>query len=210
MQRNLTALALAILAAGLLNGCRAETSKDAAGERVRVATPFGGLQLKTNESAAESGIGLPLYPGATLVKKQKGNGKENDNDNGAADINLSFGSMSLRVKVLSYETADAPSDVQRFYRKELGRFGTVIACMDDRPYGQPTRTPEGLTCDKDSKGSETSAAEGAIELKAGSEQHQHTVSIEKQGSGTKFALVLVDLPKRFVLGGDNEKDRQTQ
>ena len=200
-------LALATLGLGLLSGCRAESSKDGSGDRIRVATPFGGLQLKTNESATESGIGLPIYPGATLVTRQNG-GK--DSDNGAADIHLSFGSMNLRVKVLSYQSTDAPADVQRFYRKELGRFGTVIACMKDRPYGEPTRTPEGLTCDKDSKGSETSASDGALELKAGSEQHQHTVSIEKQGNGTKFALVLVDLPKRFVLGDESDSKNETQ
>ncbi len=207
MHRNLAGLALVTMGVGLLAGCRAESSRNASGDRVRVATPFGGVQLRTNQSATESGIGLPLYPGATLVTKQDG-GK--DGNNGAADIHLSFGSMNLRVKVLSYESADAPADVQRFYRKELGRFGTVIACIHDRPYGEPTRTPEGLTCDNDSKGSETSTSEGAIELKAGSEQHQHTVAIEKRGSGTKFALVLVDLPKRFVLGGESDSQKETQ
>ena len=199
-------LAAGVLA-GMLLGCRAESTNDGRGEKV--TTPFGGVQIRTNEAAAENGIGVPVYPGATLVKKNEGK----DQDNGSADINLSFGSMRLRVKVLSYRTDDAPEAVRSYYRKELGRFGTVITCVDDRPVGEPTRTPEGLTCDKgkdDHVAANTHGETGAYELKAGSEQHQHTVSIEKDGSGSKFALVLVDLPKSFTLGDEDDGKRQTQ
>ena len=206
MTRRLAWLGVAAVCAGVLIGCRAETSQDGTGEKVKVATPFGGLQIRTNESAAENGIGVPVYPGATLVTKRE----EKDN-NGAADINLSFGSMRLRVKVLSYRSTDPPDAVRSFYRKELGRFGTVIACVNDRPVGQPIRTPEGLTCDKgkDDHGTGNVQGYGSYELKAGSEQHQHTVAIESDGAGTKFALVMVDLPKRFTLG-DDEGDKQSQ
>ena len=182
------------------------------GDRVKVSTPFGGLQVKvkTNEDAAESGTGVPIYPGATLIRK--GSGK--DSDNGTADINLSFGSMRLRVEVLSYQTVDGTDRVRSFYSKELGRFGAVITCVDERAVGTPTRTPEGLTCDKDSNEKASGAGGGvdasSVELKAGSPQHQHAVSIEKSGDGTKFALIRIDLPRQFTIGDDHAGGETTQ
>ncbi len=197
---------------GAMLGCHAESTKDAnGGDRVKVSTPFGGLQVKvkTNEDAAESGTGVPIYPGATLVRK---GGK--NSDNGTADINLSFGSMRLRVEVLSYQTTDGTDQVRSFYAKELGRFGTVIACVDERAVGTPTRTPEGLTCDKDSNEKQSGVGGGSesssVELKAGSPQHQHAVSIEKTGDGTKFALIRIDLPKQFTIGDGSANGEKTQ
>ena len=201
-----------IAAAEMLAGCRAESAKDGAGERLKLSSPFGGLQVKvkTDEEAAETGTGVPIYPGAMLFKKGKGK----DQDNGTADINLSFGSMRLRVEVLSYETKDAPDEVRSFYAKELSRFGTVIACVNEHAVGSPVRTPEGLTCDKD--GNERSESEkggsnaAIVELKAGSPQHQHAVSIERSEVGTKFALIRIDLPKRFMIGDDHASGETTQ
>ena len=204
---------VATMAAGeMLTGCRAESSKDGAAERLKLSSPFGGLQVrvKTDEDAAETGTGVPIYPGAMLVRK--GQGK--DSNNGTADINLSFGSMRLRVEVLSYETKDAPDQVRSFYAKELSRFGTVIACVNEHAVGSPVRTPEGLTCDKDSNdksdSDKDSADSHAVELKAGSPQHQHAVSIEKNDEGTKFALIRIDLPKRFTIGDDHANGETTQ
>ncbi len=201
-----------LAATGMLTGCHAESSKEGAGQRLKVSSPFGGLQVKvkTDEDAAESGTGVPIYPGAVLVKKGKGK----DSNNGTADINLSFGSMRLRVEVLSYETTDAPDRVRTFYAKELSRFGTVIACVNEHAVGSPVRTPEGLTCDKDSNDKSDSDASStdssAVELKAGSPQHQHAVSIERSDSGTKFALIRIDLPKRFAIGDEHAAGETTQ
>ena len=64
---------------------------------MKVATPFGGVKVKTNDEGGVEGIGLPVYPGAELVKKK-------DKDNGSADVNLSFGRFQLRVKAASYRT----------------------------------------------------------------------------------------------------------
>jgi hypothetical protein len=33
-----------------------------------------------------------------------------------------------------------------------------------------------------------------LELKTGSKRHQHVVGIDNDGSGTKFALIALDLP----------------
>lgn len=210
MRHSMIWMMATVVAVGMLDGCHAESSKGVAGDQVKVSTPFGGLQMKvkTDQDAAGSGTGVPVYPGATLVQKGKEKG-----DSGTADINVSFGSMRLRVEVLSYQTDDSADKVRDFYQKELGRFGTVIACVNQHAVGAPSRTAEGLTCDNDSndkiKGTVSGTDANSVELKAGSPQHQHAVSIEKEGNGTKFALIRIDLPKRFVIGDDHGDGGET-
>ena len=55
-------IVVTIAAAEMLAGCRAESSKDGVGERLKVSSPFGGLQVKvmTDEDAAGSGPGVPI------------------------------------------------------------------------------------------------------------------------------------------------------
>ena len=213
MKRSRAWMMVATMAAAeMLTGCHAESSKQGGADRLKLSSPFGGLQVKvrTDEEAAGAGTGVPIYPGATLVKKGQGKNA----DNGTADINLSFGSMRLRVEVLSYETSDTPDQVRSFYAKELGRFGTVITCVNEHAVGSPVRTPEGLTCDKDSNDKSSDDKGGtdasAVELKAGSPQHQHAVSIEKGDRGAQFALIRIDLPKRFTIGDDHPSGETTQ
>jgi hypothetical protein len=42
-----------------------------------------------------------------------------------------------------------------------------------------------------------------LELKAGSDYHQHIVTIDRDGGGTKFSLVALDLPSN--MNGDDGK-----
>jgi hypothetical protein len=186
----------------LVSGCRIESKKSENGnsDNVKIATPFGGMSVKTDDSAVAQSTGLPLYPGAVPAKnKNKG-----DHDNGAADVNMSFGSFQLRVKAVSFTTTDPPDQVLAFYKKGLARFGTIIQCKDHASVGMPDRTPDGLTCSDDEKDSHVHVnndTSGKTELKAGSKQHQHIVAIDPEGSGTKFGLVALDLPGH-VFGGD--------
>ena len=106
--------AAAMVATVLMSGCRVESSKQNGNDNVRIATPFGGMQVKTNDATVLEGMGLPAYPGATLIKK--------DNDHGAADVNMNFGSFHLRVKAASYQTSDSPDQVKAFYRKALAAY----------------------------------------------------------------------------------------
>lgn len=171
----------------LLTGCRADRQHESDHENVRIATPFGGMSVKTDEAPIEGSVGLSIYPGATLIK-------QNRND-GAADINMSFGGFHLGVKALSFHSADAPDKVTSFYRKDMARYGAVLLCQNDRPVGQPDHTQDGLTCDN-SKGGHVhvDTDDAKQELKAGSRLHQHIVSIDPDGGGTKIALVALDLP----------------
>jgi hypothetical protein len=183
-------------------GCRVEANRqpDRGGDNVRVATPFGGMSVKTDDNVVQQSTGLPAYPGAILLKKDK--------DTGAADIDLAIGSFQLRVKAVGYRTSDAPEQVADFYRTALGRYGDVIQCANNVPVGTPARTSQGLTCDDDGnkKVNYTKDSNAHIELKAGSKSHQHLVEIGPDGTGTKFGLVALDLPSHIVLGDDNDKD----
>src|SRR5271154_2153998 len=138
-----TAVVAMIAATAMMSGCRIESDKHGDNDNVKIATPFGGMSVKTNDAAVVDGLGLPVYPGAELVKKDK--------NNGAADVNMSFGSFQLRVKAASYRTQDGPDQVTAFYRKALGRYGDVIQCQNNKPVSSVTRTAEGLTCADDQK-----------------------------------------------------------
>ncbi len=189
----------------LVAGCRVSTDKSNGNDNVKIATPFGNMQVKTNDAVEQASVGLPSYPGAELIKK--GEGK----DNGSADVNMSFGSFHLRVKALSYRTPDSPDKVKAFYQNALRHsFGDVIVCAHDRPVGEPVRTTEGLTCDQHGKtaGISTETDPNAeIELKTGSDQHQHIVSIEHEGAGTKFGLVALDLPGHLDDHDSNQSEQ---
>jgi hypothetical protein len=196
-------VAAAGLAALLLAGCRVQSDKHGDSDNVKISTPFGGMQVKTNDAVVVEGLGLPTYPGAQLLKKDK--------DDGAADVNMNFGSFQLRVKAVSYRTGDSPEKVEAFYRAGLRRFGDVIACRDNRPVGAPVRTQEGLTCDNNNGNHysvDDKPEKGALELKAGSQQHQHIVEIDAQDSGTKIGLVALDLPGEATSQSGDEQDRQ--
>lgn len=193
MMRRATALAVSLACAATIAGCRINVDKNANGEEknVQVDTPFGGVHVNTNQTSAAD-LGFPAYPGAQQVK---------DGDHKSADVRLGFGDWQLRVRVASYATSDTSDQVAGFYRKELGRYGTVITCQGNTPVGTPTVTSEGLTC-ADSENTKIQMdqktngyAPNGLVLKAGSKRHQHIVGFDHPEAGkTKFALVALDLP----------------
>jgi hypothetical protein len=191
-----TLLVVSAMALVLTAGCRVDEHQDGNGDDVKIATPFGGMSVKTDQSDVEGGVGLAVYPGATLIKKNK--------DSGAADVNMSFGSFHLGVKALSYQTPDAPDKVTAFYRKDMARYGAVIFCRDGHAIGQPDHTQDGLTCESDHGGKTQWSNDADDELKAGSKQRQHIVAIAAKDGGTKIGLVALELPGH--LGSDSEQE----
>jgi hypothetical protein len=194
-------MATMIAATALMSGCRIESDKRNGNDNVKIATPFGGMTVKTNDDAVAN-LGLPVYPGAEMVKKEK--------DHGAADVNMSFGSFQLRVKAATYRTQDDPGQVKAFYSKALGRYGDVIECQNDKPVGMPTHTSEGLSCDNEKENhiSVNDDVSSKMELKAGSKLHQHIVAIDPEGNGTKFGLVMLDLPGHLNFGDNDNQHKQ--
>jgi hypothetical protein len=196
MQRNAMLLMAAALLPVALTGCRVHVDKDANGQEktVQVDTPFGGVHVNTDQTSAVD-LGLPAYPGAEIVK-------DKDN-NKSADVHMGFGEWQLRVRAVSYETADSQDKVVAFYKKALARYGDVITCQGNAPVGTPTVTSEGLSCTDEGKHTQfkfNNKDNGVdlndkLNLKAGSKRHQHIVGFDETGKGrTRFALVALDLP----------------
>ena len=157
--------------------------------------------MNTNQITA-SDLGLPVYPGAEVMK-------DKDHDK-SADINMGFGEWTLRVRAVNYATPDPQDKVVAFYKKALGRYGDVITCEGNAPVGTPTTTSEGLTCqDEGNHGNvkiddKDFGSHGGFQLKAGSKRHQHILGIENPADGkTRFALVALDLPVQ-VNGGKTD------
>jgi hypothetical protein len=199
-------LGILLTGAGLLlmAGCHVDEQKNGDSDKVRIETPFGGLQVKTNDAAVLADIGLPAYPGAQPEKKK-------DKDDGSADVDLNFGSFHLGVKAASYLTPDSPDKVEAFYRGALKRYGDVIACRDGSAVGKPVRTFEGLTCDAHEGNHVQVNAhpdKHSLELKTGSERRQRIVEIGPDGSGTKFSLVALEVPGKSSSGEENDDTRQ--
>jgi hypothetical protein len=192
------ALALSTFACLLLAGCHVSDHKNGNNDNVDIGTPFGSMQVKTNNNTDTSAIGIAAYPGAVPVK-------DNDKDSNSADINMSFGSFHLGVKAAGFQTPDSLDKVVAFYKNDLARYGDVIECANDTAIGQPTRTSQGLSCDT-KHGAHISTGDHGVELRTGSELHQHIVDIEAHDGGTKIGLVDLDLPSHLTTHDKNDSE----
>jgi hypothetical protein len=177
-----------------LTACSVSTNKNGGGDNVRIATPFGGMHVESNQTTAAD-IGLPVYPGSTLYQ---------DKDNSSANVNMSFGSFHLKVQAVTYQTQDGADKIFPFYRKALAQYGDVLECDDNKPVGQPAVASSGLTCSDDEHGAgkhsktKTTIAnmnENGHELRAGSPHAFRVVSADPHTGYTKIGLVYLELPQ---------------
>ena len=200
----LAAVSAATLSLCLLAGCHVSSNKNGQNNNVDVQSPFGSMHIKTNDNVDTTAIGITAYPGATPWKNDAGENK--NNDNGSADINMSFGDFHLGVKAASFRTTDSQDKILAFYKKDLARYGEVIECKGNTTIGQPAHTGQGLTCaDKDTNHMSTDGGE-QVELRAGSQAHQHIVAVEPKDGALKLGLVALDLPTH--LGTHDSKDSE--
>lgn len=176
-----------------LPGCMVRSRNgDNGGKDVDIATPLGGMSVKTDSGAVQPKIGLPLYAGAVPERKQ---GKSDS----SADVDMTFGHFHLRVLAMGFTSQDSPDKVRAFYHDALAKYSDVIECRHQQPVGKPERTGLGLTCTDDnhvhtgSRGGDESSA--AVELKSGSPSRQHIVSFQQEGGGTRFELISLELPR---------------
>jgi hypothetical protein len=131
VRRGIATLATLLAALSTITACRIEKNDKGDASNVKVATPFGGMNVKTNDSSVLQGLGLPIYPGAQFQEEQ---GKSN----GSADVNLSLGSFTLRVKSAAFKSSDSPEKLIAFYRKALDHYGDVIECQNGQTVGSLT------------------------------------------------------------------------
>ena len=154
--------------------------KDGQDKQVDIDTPVGGIHVSKGADPAD--VGITIYPGARL--KEKGT----EGDNKSANVNISSFGYGLRVVALEYESNDAPEKVVDYYKGQLKKYGNVVICHTSHldvnaDIKDVDRGSHELTCEGSSGRN--------VELKVGTVENQHIVSVEPQGSGSSFSLVYV-------------------
>jgi len=176
------ALILASLGCLTLLACTINVKDRENGEnsKVDIDTPIGGIHV--NEEADVHDTGLAVYPGAHQKPKSDGESK-------SANVNISSGLFGVKVVAIEYESDDPPSKVLAFYRQQMKKFGTVVECHTEKHGGDVVagggdHGSRPVSCESDNSGN-------VVELKSGTDDNEHVVSVEPQGKGSDFALVYV-------------------
>jgi len=162
----------------LLPACSVNV-KDKGGDgnsKVDISTPVGGIHVDENADARDTG--LSVYPGARPKPKS------DDGDKKSANVNMSAFGYGLKVVALEYVSDDPPDKIIAYYQDQLKKYGHVLQCHSngikaDHDGGK-------LKCDSDDSGNK-------VELKAGTDDNQHIVSVEPEGKGSDFAIVWLRL-----------------
>jgi hypothetical protein len=154
--------------------------------KVDIQTPVGRIHVDENADARDTG--LPLYPGARPKPKT------NDGDKKRANVNMSAFGFGLKVVAIEYESDDPPAKIIAYYHDQLKKYGNVLQCRgnrvkvdDDVPFIGGKKgyvVGSDLKCDNDDSGK-------TVELKAGTDDNQHIVSVDPEGKGSDFAIVWV-------------------
>lgn len=168
--------------------CSMNVKKDSEGgdKRVDIETPVG--ELHVSKSADVRDIGLAVYPGARVKEKEE-EGQEK-----SANVNISSNLFGLKVVAIEYQSDDSPDKLIAFYKDQLKKYGKVLECHTSS-HGDSAHAKvemgdsedhesRELKCEGDNQGSR-------IELKVGTQDNQHLVSVEPRGKGADFALVYV-------------------
>lgn len=179
-------ISAAVVVSALLvfSGCTIKSNEGKNGQdKVDIKTPFG--SLKVDENVDPRDTGLPLYAGAKPYEKKDGHD--------AANVDISSSVFGVKVVAAEFTTPDSPDKVRDFYQKAMKNFGTVVVCTGSYPENiNASKGGDDKDKDKPVSCSDTHGSNGDIELKVGTERHQHVVGLKPDGSGTRFALVYVN------------------
>lgn len=172
-----------------LPGCSVNVKKDSEGQekRVDIETPVGKLHVTKDADIRD--IGLPVYPGARQKEK------EDDGDENKAHVNISTSLFGLKVVAIEYLSVDPPSKLISYYKDQLKKYGSVLECHTSESHVGGSMSP-GDSSDDDSKLKCENDQNGkTVELKVGTHQNQHIVSIKPgdDGKGSDFGLVYIQM-----------------
>jgi hypothetical protein len=184
------AIATAFSLLFLLPGCSLNVKKNekGGGEKVDIQTPVGGIHVSQDANPRDTG--LATYPGARPKEKSS----QHDGNN--ANVNISSGFFGIKVVAIEFVSDDPPEKVAAFYRDQLKKYGAVLECHTDNPHQDAGDVDVDLGKDDKSKSKKLTCEHDSgksLELKVGTKDNQHVVSISPQdkGKGTDFALVFV-------------------
>ena len=183
--RDSAALAAMVALIVFVAACHVNVQKSENGEdkKVDVETPVGSIHV--NKGVDVRATGLPVYPGAQ--EKKKGN------DDNSANVNISSSFFGVKVVAIEYLSDDPPEKVAAFYKDQLKRYGAILECHTSNPHKDAGDVDVSIGDDKDKKLSCEHGSGPALELKVGTKDNQHIVSISPndKGKGSDFALVFV-------------------
>jgi len=163
---------------------RAQQDNGSDDKHLDVRSSAGDLHVGNDADVRD--IGLPVYPGARL--------KRDDDGKNSANVGIFTAAFGMKLVVVNYDSDDSPSKVIAYYRDKLKKYGKVLECHTSEHGGDVH-----VNAGKDnSNGSKEVKCEGdntgnVVELKVGTQDHQHLVSVESspKGDGSTFALVYV-------------------
>ncbi len=171
------------------SACSINVKKNGEGEdkRVDIETPVGGIHVGQDVDVRE--VGLPVYPGAR--PKQK---KDNAEDE-RANVNISTGLFGVKIVAIEFHSDDPPAKIASYYQDQLKRFGKVVECHSDKKDDDDEGDVH-INANKDPHPSKEVKCEGKnqgsnIELKVGTDDNQHVVSIKPKDQGSDFGLVYI-------------------
>lgn len=185
VMRRLAVLVAAATFVILLGACSIHESRgdNNQAKKVDIVTPFGGIHVNAHDVDPKQ-TGIAVYPGATIVVKERGN------DSANVSIDSSF--FGVKVVALKYRTGDPPEKVLKYYRDQLKSYGNVLECKGEHNEQnvKPGESHE-LTCGEHPHEVNIHMGSDSTELKVGTTDRQHIVSVKPSGDGSEFALVYV-------------------
>jgi hypothetical protein len=135
--------------------------------------------IDIRQQVAPKDVGLPVYPGATIVR-------DDDDDNSSIAFSLAFGAFGLKIAAITYASADRIDAIVNYYRDALAIYGPVLDCSDNRaghPHEKHTKD-DTIQCEDDHPDTPT----GRL-LKSGTKTNQYVFEINPHGSENHFSLV---------------------
>jgi len=164
-----------------LSACSVSVNDKGEKDRVDIRTPVGGVHIGSDVDVKDTG--LSVYPGSQRKPDEK------DKDSNNANVTIASSLFGIKVAAVTYDTDAPPDKVIAYYKNELVKYGKVLQCrgkyLNITMHNSRNEESRELTCDKeDSDGN-------VIELKAGTSDNQHLVSVKPQDKGSEFSLVYV-------------------
>jgi hypothetical protein len=177
-------VAALILTFALLPACSVNVKKEKDGQekQVDIKTLVGGIHVSKDADASDTG--LAVYPGARPRQKDSGG------DDKSANVNISGFGFGIKVVALEYESDASPATLIAFYQDQLKKYGNVLECHTSNHFNVNMKASHGSKADTNELTCES--ADGMnVELKVGTRDNQHIVTVEPEGKGSNFSLVYV-------------------
>lgn len=136
-----------------------------------------GLQGHARTEAAD--VGLPVYAGALPYT-------EGEDDKAAVTLGAWAGKFGLQLDALKFRSAASADRVAAFYAKAMTRYGEVLDCREPAARVKPPKDSNRLSCENEPKA-------GNFEYRVGTAKSFRVVSIQRDGTGSRFDMARLDL-----------------